>query len=97
MKIKEDVSYDQERFEKLVSNLINSFELIFDIDWDYTKSCLRGDYIDYLVSPNGTFIHPKIEDEGDNWMNRPNLLNAYRQLDAFMRENNIYAKEELSW
>lgn len=86
---KEKATYNQEEFEKLVRNFINGFEFIFDIDWEHTNSCLRDDWINHFISPDGTFIHHGIEDEGNNWGNRPALLNAYRQLDTYMRENKI--------
>lgn len=38
----------------------------------------------YLISPDGTFINPKIDDETEDWGNRGKLLKAYRKLKKLM-------------
>lgn len=81
--------YDVKKLEELLSKFVFSFEGIFDWDWEHTKSCLRDEWINMFISPEGTFIDPLIEDEGNNWGNRPALLNSYRKLKEFMSEYDI--------
>ena len=56
-------------------DFLESFENVFDYDWDVTESNIkRGDMI------FGTFLNPECGDESDNWANRGYLLSAYREL-----------------
>jgi hypothetical protein len=84
-----------------VKKFIEAFEQVFDKDWDYTKDQL-GIYDDtpeqkqnildagletlYMISPNGTFIHPKVDDEIENWGHRGLLLDEYRRLKKLLIE-----------
>jgi hypothetical protein len=72
---------------RLISEFLSAYYLIFDMDWEHTKSCLESP--EYFISPLGTFINPKIDDEGNNWGNRPMLLNAYRKLVEYIENNDI--------
>jgi hypothetical protein len=80
-------SYDEERFLSLVNEFLSATMFIFDMDWDHTKYCMLD--INSFVSSSGTFIDPQVEDEGNNWGNRPGYLNAYKKLKIFMEENEI--------
>jgi hypothetical protein len=81
--------YKTEFFEKLVADFIFGTEAIFDWDWEHTKTCLDSEYMQYYISPDGNFLNPKIDDEGNNWGNRPAFLNSYRKLKLFMDEYEI--------
>lgn len=74
---------------------LDAFEEVFDRDWDYTKSMLgiRAETEEQkkaaaemglesipIVAEDGTFVHPKVEDEVEDWANRARLLAAYREL-----------------
>lgn len=80
---------------KITKEFIKTFEEVFDKDWNYTKEML-GIYeeteeqkknaeemgletID-IISKDGTFLNPKIENETENWGNRAKLLELYRKL-----------------
>ncbi|WP_019506782.1 hypothetical protein [Pleurocapsa sp. PCC 7319] len=75
-----------------LQEFIDSFELVFDIDWDFTKESVRDEY---LIKENGTFLDPFPEKhftggKGDNWSNRSSLLAAYRELKAFAISEGLY-------
>lgn len=72
---------------RLISEFLSAYYAIFDMDWAHTKSCLESP--EYFISPLGTFINPRVDDEGNNWGNRPMLLNAYRQLVEYIETNDI--------
>ena len=76
--------YNSEEFEKLVSNFVFGSEMIFDMDWEHTKSCLSDDIIEFFISPNGDFLNPNVADEGNDWGNRLGFLESYRKLKSFM-------------
>jgi hypothetical protein len=79
----------------IVLEFLEAFEEVFDKDWDYTKQMLgiSGQTEDQklsdaelglvampIVADDGTFVHPKVEDEVEDWGNRARLLAAYRAL-----------------
>jgi len=76
-------------FERLVSEFVFGTEAILDFDWIQTKICLADDNMKYFISSDGTFLNPNVDDEGNNWGNRPAFLKAYRRLKSYMDENNI--------
>jgi hypothetical protein len=61
-----------------VADFLGMFELVFDGDWEVTRACIRDPQ--FLISGGGTFIHPDVEDESNNWANRGALLASYRRL-----------------
>ena len=78
-----------------ITKFLDAFYQVFDKDWAYTKECLGiigeseeqkrnsrevGLEAIYFISPNGTFIHPKVEDEVEDWGYRSALLDEYRNL-----------------
>ena len=78
-----------------VREFLDPFEEVFDRDWAYTKEMLgiRGQTEEQkracmeagldtvlIIADDGTFVHPKVEDEVDDWGNRARLLEAYRAL-----------------
>ena len=82
---------------KKVREFLNAFEEVFDKDWSYTKEMLGirtetqqqkqrdaelGLETIPIIAENGTFIHPKVENETEDWGNRAKLLAAYRALSA---------------
>jgi hypothetical protein len=80
---------------QIVREFLNAFEEVFHSDWDHTKSMLgieseteaqriaareMGLETIPLIADDGTFIHPKVDDEVEDWGNRGRLLAAYRNL-----------------
>ncbi len=78
------LKYNIELFEKLVANFVDGTEVVFELDWEHTKSCLDGEWLRHFISPNGDFLNPSVEDEGNNWANRVGFLESYRKLKSFM-------------
>ena len=74
-----------EQFEELFAaaeSFLDSFELVFDHDWDMTESCLENS--EHYISTAGTFVRPMVHDESNNWGNRGALLADYRKLKDCM-------------
>lgn len=84
-----------------INEFINAFEQVFDKDWSYTKQQLgiieeteeqkqnaikTGLETIYFISPDGTFLNPKVEDEIEDWGYRGKLLIEYRKLKSLMSE-----------
>jgi len=82
---------------KKVEEFLSAFEEVFDKDWSYTKEMLGiraetqqqkqkvaelGLETIPIIAETGTFIHPKVDDETEDWGNRARLLAAYRALSA---------------
>ena len=78
-----------------VREFLDAFEEVFDRDWPYTKEMLGFCYQTEaqkracaeagletipIIADDGTFVRPKVEDEGSDWGNRARLLDAYRAL-----------------
>ena len=81
---------NNEKMAELVSALdgfVSSFELVFDQDWDMTRSCLQNP--EHLIDQRGTFIQPLVSDEGNNWANRGTLLAEYRELLECMEKYGV--------
>lgn len=78
---------------------IKAFEEVFHNDWKYTEEML-GVYKETeeqknnakemgletieIISEEGTFLRPRIEDETEDWGNRGALLKAYRTLKMYI-------------
>lgn len=73
---------------KLLSDFLDSFEHLFDTDWDYAQEILK-DPKDFIAL-DGTFLNPKIEDESNNWASRGHLLGVYRQLLSELRKDSSW-------
>ena len=82
-----------------VRKFLDAFEEVFDKDWAYTKQMLGvRDQTEVqkksdqemgledipIVAEDGTFVHPKVVDEIENWGNRGRLLATYRALRKTM-------------
>jgi hypothetical protein len=83
---------DQELKNRLTS-FMETFELVFEHDWDFSKGCLTDEMQKHFIVEKGTFLSPEIGDESDesnNWANRGALLHEYRQLVEAMKAQNIY-------
>lgn len=77
------ISTQAKALEDAVAAFIQSFEIVFHNDWDFTADrCNDGEYI----SDTGTFLAPEVADESNNWANRGNLLANYRSLKSLMKE-----------
>ncbi|CAA6818792.1 MAG: Unknown protein [uncultured Thiotrichaceae bacterium] len=72
---------------QLFSDFLSAYNAIFELDWEHTKSCLENSEV--FISQGGTFIRPQVIDEGDNWANRPMLLDSYRKLIEYIEKHNI--------
>jgi len=72
---------------QLISDFLTAFDVIFNIDWEHTKMCLEDSQ--HFISPTGTFVEPRVDDESNNWGNRPFLLETYRKLVNYIDANNI--------
>lgn len=57
---------------------VELFELVFDLDWEMTQTWIRNGK--HMISEEGTFIHPMVDDESNDWSNRGSLLAHYRDL-----------------
>lgn len=69
--------------EKLV-RFVEMFWVVFDNDWWMTKACLGVREGNGYVADGGSFVHPGVGDESNNWANRGALLAAYRELTEAM-------------
>ena len=87
--------------EGAIIKFLDAFEQVFDKDWEYTKEKLgiidnpddqKRNSFDlgletiYFISPDGTFINPKVEDEVNDWGYRASLLNEYRKLRKLLSD-----------
>lgn len=70
-------------FEQALDDFVSAFELVFDNDWDLTRSRICDED---SISAEGTFINPRVESEDNNWANRGSLLSSYRHLRKMMDE-----------
>jgi hypothetical protein len=87
---------ENKELKERLQELISRFELIFDIDWDYTKNLILDEY---LINKHGTFLDPFPGEhytggKGDNWANRSSFLAAYRELKAFAISEGLYDPEK---
>lgn len=71
----------------LISNFLSAYYAIFEADWEHTKCCLEDSQ--YFISPTGSFINPGVKDEGNNWGNRPFLLDSYRRLIDYIKKHDV--------
>jgi hypothetical protein len=91
---------DRELKDRLIK-FVDAFEQVFDKDWDYTKEQLgilgeteeqKQNSLDagletiHIISPDGTFLNPKIDDETEDWGHRGALLDEYRQLKKLLAD-----------
>ena len=85
-----------------LGKFMNAFENMFDKDWAYTKEMLgvkdetpdqkmdAGNFAletIYVISPDGTFLNPKVADETEDWGSRGELLSTYRELKKLLEDN----------
>ena len=78
-----------------VREFLDAFEEVFDRDWAHTRQMLGiknetkeekraaaklGLETIPVISDDGTFVNPKVQDEVEDWGNRRRLLAAYRAL-----------------
>ncbi len=87
--------------KETINEFIITFEQVFDKDWNYTKEQLgiaeetqeqkqntieAGFESIFFISPGGTFLNPKVEDETEDWGYRGKLLIEYRKLKKLISE-----------
>ncbi|MDW3195522.1 MAG: hypothetical protein R8G66_24305 [Cytophagales bacterium] len=80
---------------------LNAFEEVFDRDWQYSKEMMgirdlsekdkeqdraMGLESIEVISSEGTFLNPNVDDEIEDWGNRGALLQAYRQLKESLND-----------
>ncbi len=84
-----------------IQNFIKAFEDVFDKDWEYSKEMMGihgqsedqkmldkklGLEIIDIISEEGTFLNPMVDDEIEDWGNRGSLLQQYRILKKILKE-----------
>ena len=94
-----DITMSTPLDSELVRDFLDAFEEVFDRDWTRTKEMLgipaesdeqkraaeeMGLETIPIIADDGTFIHPKVEDEVEDWGRRGRLLQAYRALRRFV-------------
>ena len=82
-----------------IKKFLFAFEQVFDKDWKYTKEQLgvqeetqeqiqnsinSGLEPIYIISPDGTFLNPEVDDEIEDWGYRGSLLKEYRKLKELL-------------
>ena len=72
-----------DNLKNAVTRFLEAFEEVFDKDWEYTKGNID---VEEYISPNGTFLNPKVDDEIEDWGNRGFLLHEYRQLKNLLSQ-----------
>lgn len=99
------MSSNNEASSMLLANRVTAFfhyfELVFGNDWSFTKGilCKSGpDYLECFIAENGTFVNPFPGEfftggKGDNWANRTQLLDHYRELRACLISEGLYDPE----
>ncbi|WP_434686269.1 hypothetical protein [Pseudanabaena minima] len=90
---------ENEELKERLQKFIGCFEMVFDIDWNYTKNSIADEY---LIDNHGTFLDPFPGEhytggKGDNWANRSSFLAAYRELKAFAISEGLYNPDEEPW
>jgi hypothetical protein len=73
---------------ELWREFLDNFKLMFNNDWEYTKSMIKQDNAE-LITGDGTFLEPGVESESDGWANRSALLESYRELVDYLKENEL--------
>lgn len=63
---------------------LHAFEEVFGNDWNYTKEMM---VIENYIAPDGSFIHPNVEDEIEDWGNRAILLDHYREFKKLLSDH----------
>jgi hypothetical protein len=51
--------------------------------------CFTEDNPNFYIKSDGTFIHPNVEDEHNNWGNRGGLLDSYENLMDFIKKHGL--------
>jgi hypothetical protein len=77
--------------ENAILEFIDSFEGVFQHDWDMTKECITDEL---FINKKGNFIDPKVNDESNNWANRGHLLNRYRDLKKILESYGLELDDE---
>ncbi len=68
-----------QKIEEKLANFLQSFELVFENDWEVSLNNLQ-DTNHFYIAESGTFLNPEVYDESNNWGNRGGLLANYREL-----------------
>ena len=84
-----------------IVKFLDLFEEVFDRDWEYSKAMMgirdeteeqkrtareMGLESIEIISSDGTFINPKVEDEIEDWGNRGALLRECRKLKEILNK-----------
>ncbi|HQY87759.1 MAG TPA: hypothetical protein PK402_03820 [Tepidisphaeraceae bacterium] len=78
---------DDPELTKAVAEFTWAFEQVFHHDWQYARSMLHP--MNGMISDEGTFIEPRVEDEEEDWGFRAILLEKYRTLRALLDARGI--------
>jgi hypothetical protein len=72
---------------ELLNEFLENFKLTFHDDWDYTRAMIRHEEVAEVTGDASTFLDPGVSDEALGWANRGALLDSYRELIAYLKEN----------
>lgn len=78
---------DDPELTKAVAEFIWAFEQVFHHDWPYASAMLLP--ANGMIAEDGTFLEPRVADEGEDWGHRAILLERYRKLKALMETRGI--------
>ena len=67
-------------------DFITAFELVFDLDWQFTAAALNAEPDENYIAEGGTFLNPGVPDPSNNNANRGNLLSSYEHLKEVIDE-----------
>lgn len=85
----------------VLRELVESLELVFHYDWEYSAGRLDPDDVRFYIAPSGTFLHPfpdlSVRDgegelvvaESNNWANRGSFLAAYRRARRWLDDHDL--------
>ncbi|MGK7937217.1 MAG: hypothetical protein AB4206_15740 [Xenococcaceae cyanobacterium] len=90
---------EKQALKRIIQEFIDSFELVFELDWDYTKDAMDNEY---LITQNGTFLDPFpgkfwIGGNSCDWSNRDSFLSQYRLFKAYCISEGFYSQDDCIW
>jgi hypothetical protein len=68
-----------------LAQFVGAFEEVFERDWEYSRAMLSGPNIGCFIRDKATFLNPGVDDEGEDWGARAELLEQYRNLVQVMK------------
>ena len=87
------VTQHDSEFDDILCEFMNSLELVFKNDWEFTKGILNGENSEYFIEADADFLDPGVHDESNNWANRGAFLSSYRDLVDAMTSRGLGPEE----